>query len=284
MITNTLSNTKKATFAVLVPHPDTRMKGFPTPMGTGFFVSKDGYFLTARHVLMHKLEDGSSSLYDPPKILFTKPETIPSSQVSDISIQKEWPNYDLILLKADFSKNKSKDAFQGKDGFDFIAVDFNVIPEGTQVYSFGYPLPKIDVRGSQQFMVGFHYFCPRVTSAIISSHHDVIGPVFGLGFPRYYVIDKALNYGNSGGPIIVQETGKAISVCVRFQPTRIPQNKNVQVVIPSLYGISSSLKNIESELRAFIKPCEHEFLTIVDRKKYTVMKCGKCGKTEKKWK
>ena len=30
--------------------------------------------------------------------------------------------------------------------------------------------------------------------------------------------------------------------------------------------------------------CEHEFVTIVDRKKYLVTKCSKCGKIEKIWK
>ena len=30
--------------------------------------------------------------------------------------------------------------------------------------------------------------------------------------------------------------------------------------------------------------CKHEFVTIIDRKKYTVKKCGKCGKIKKIWK
>lgn len=30
--------------------------------------------------------------------------------------------------------------------------------------------------------------------------------------------------------------------------------------------------------------CEHEFVTIIDRKKYSVMECTKCGKIEKIWK
>jgi hypothetical protein len=29
--------------------------------------------------------------------------------------------------------------------------------------------------------------------------------------------------------------------------------------------------------------CKHEFLTIISRKKYTVMKCSKCGKIKKTW-
>jgi len=248
MIVNTLTNTKKATFAILVPHPDPKFKGFPVPRGTGFFVSKEGYFITARHVL----QKDNTTFYDPKKVRLIKPEIPYMDTIDNISVIDDWPEFDLILLKVDFNKNKNKRGFEGKNGFDFIEIDFNVMPEGTEVYSFGYPLPEIQILGSQQLMVGFHYFCPRTTSAIISSHYDIIGPLFGQKFPRYYVIDKALNYGNSGGPIVVQETGKVISVCVRFQPVRIPQKGDVQITIPSLYGVTSSLKNIERELREYI--------------------------------
>ncbi len=66
------------------------------------------------------------------------------------------------------------------------------------------------------------------------------------------MIDKALNYGNSGGPIIVEETGKVISVCTQFQPVLIPQQKGF-IMTPSLYGITSSFKNIEKDLTELIK-------------------------------
>lgn len=62
------------------------------------------------------------------------------------------------------------------------------------------------------------------------------------------MLDKALNYGNSGGPIVSEETGHVHALCSRFQPVPIPQHHlkdaegNVPVVlIPSLYGIVSRL-------------------------------------------
>jgi len=157
-----------------------------------------------------------------------------------------------VLLKADFQRNKDNAAFKGKSGFDFLDIDFGVIPEGTNVYSFGYPLPESELVGNENLTIGLTNFYPRATSAIISSHYDVLGLVqINVGFPRFYVIDKALNYGNSGGPIVVSETGRAFSVCIRFQPVDIPQRVGV-VSIPSLYGVAVSLKNIEEDLRKLV--------------------------------
>jgi hypothetical protein len=62
--------------------------------------------------------------------------------------------------------------------------------------------------------------------------------------PENYVLDRALNYGNSGGPIVAAETGRVHAVCSRFQPVRIPQphlKGEPLIMVPSLYGMVSSL-------------------------------------------
>ena len=68
--------------------------------------------------------------------------------------------------------------------------------------------------------------------------------------PKLYVLDKALNYGNSGGPIIAQDTGMCHAICTRFQPVFIPQQHLADkdgnfpsVMIPSLYGVVSRFDN-----------------------------------------
>jgi serine protease Do len=49
MIRMTLTTTQLATFSIDLPNA--RMQGMPSPTGTGFFVSPDGWFVTAAHVV-----------------------------------------------------------------------------------------------------------------------------------------------------------------------------------------------------------------------------------------
>jgi S1-C subfamily serine protease len=49
VIQKTLATTQLATFSVQLP--DKKQHGMPTPAGTGFFVSPDGWFVTAAHVI-----------------------------------------------------------------------------------------------------------------------------------------------------------------------------------------------------------------------------------------
>jgi len=236
-----------ATYAVLVPHPDPAYQNAPTIMGTGFFINKAGFFLTARHVI--KKED--NSLHEPNQIIFQQP--LPGPMVKEITLVQDWTEFDVVLFKADFEKNKNRGGFEGKTGFDYLEVDYDIAPIGTDVLSYGFPLSETDVRVGSPVSSVLHHYSPRLTSAIIASHYEYIGPVFSPESPKYYVIDKALNYGNSGGPIVIKKTGKAISVCTKFQPVDIDQRENSYVTIPSLYSVSTPLGNIETDLRAHLE-------------------------------
>jgi len=61
------------------------------------------------------------------------------------------------------------------------------------------------------------------------------------------MIDKPLNPGNSGGPIIATESGKVFAICTGFQLMPVIQKHwwpaPVPIAVPSLYGIVFSLSN-----------------------------------------
>ncbi|MHA1764763.1 MAG: S1 family peptidase [Promethearchaeota archaeon] len=237
MIRKTIKNTQESTFVVHIPKKE--LKDFPSPAGTGFFISSEGHFLTANHVV-----DGVD---DFSKVRFSQPD---GAHVLNVSLINRWEKYDLALLKADFEANKNREFFKDRDGFPFLEIDFNEQLEGTPVYAYGYPLPKVKVIGNPQgLMIGTIAFCPRLTSAVISSKYDIIKPIRGGNDPKFYAIDKTLAYGNSGGPVILTETGRVFAVAVRFQPMAVPQSPNSRIIIPTTYGIVSLLNNIENELK-----------------------------------
>ena len=246
MIRNSIVRTIAATFVIRIPEPTAH--DFPVPRGTGFFVSPQGHFMTAFHVI--------EKATDPDKIIISHDAEVgPGAFLRSPEVVETWQDFDLALLKLNFESHKDQELLKEKKGFDFLEVDFAQHYEGTPVYSFGYPLPKIQVQARQGLVVGLDWICPRVSSAIIASRYEAIGPIMTSGPPYHYVLDRPFNYGNSGGPIVVQETGKAIAAVVRFQPVQVPQpsGSSVGVVtVPSEYGIASSLRNIENILRQVV--------------------------------
>jgi serine protease Do len=251
VIRKTLAQTKAATFLVKIPDPDRH--GAPVPVGTGFFVSEDGWFVTARHVVAVERSSGWNPRPDISKSWLMKETNLfgsHSAVFGGIRLDHVDPVHDFALLKVDFVANARADWLAGRTGFPYIAVSTRALMEGEPVYSFGYPLSEADVQRSADFVTVTSTLCPRTTSAIVSSNLVESGPVMTDADEKSYVLDKALNYGNSGGPIVASETGFAHALCSRFQPVAIPQRHwaNAKgefpwVLIPSLYGVVLSLGN-----------------------------------------
>ncbi len=254
MIRKTLTNTQAATFCVELPN--TQKSGMPTPIGTGFFVSPDGWFITAAHVITEDNNANGPVRKDLNQAWLIKETRLAKTPFRPIcqavSFCDVIPHLDLALLKVDFAANASKEWLAGKSEFPFLNVSQRQLEEGESVYSFGYPLSSAKAQDLRSMVVCQDSICPRVTSAIISSTIVQTNTITTARDPKIYVLDKALNYGNSGGPIVSAESGKVHALCSRFQPVYVPQlhlrDKNgdpMLIAMPSLYGVVSSLGNPE---------------------------------------
>ena len=260
MIRSTLKATQNATFSIDLPNAGA--KGMPTPMGTGFFVSPDGWFVTAAHVVTvdnnpnSQVRDDIGSGWLQKKV---RPGEFGSAMCQGITVEFLDPDTDFALLKVDFDSNKNKSWLERLEGFPSIEVSDRELEDGEPVYSFGYPLAESGVvHENGGVTIGHVAHRPRVTSAIIASTVYESVMVWTSKLPMKYVLDKALNYGNSGGPILATATGKVHALCSSFQPVGIPQpflkdedGNSLPIFIPSLYGIVSSLNNeaIQSAFR-----------------------------------
>ena len=219
----------------------------------GFFISNSGHFITANHVI--------EGLNDFSKVIFTQPSALPynGAFIQHIELIQKWPKFDLALLKADFEFNTKdgKEFFQDLEAFTYLEIDFEDQTEGTPVYAFGFPLSKVNKKDLDKVKLAFEIFSPRTTSAIIASRYSYIGWARGSGDAKFYAIDRTLDFGNSGGPIILSETGNVFAVCIEFQPTIIRQpqiSPDMIIKIPANYGIISSLSNIKNYLTETILP------------------------------
>ncbi len=124
MIRKTLPATKAATFSVMLPNPS--QMNMPTPTGTGFFVSKDGWFVTAAHVVK---ENGTGPVRsDVPGGWLQKEMKIPTAGSGSSgawgSEGCQWPEVDFVdeetdiaLLKVDFDRNAAKEWLKNREGF-----------------------------------------------------------------------------------------------------------------------------------------------------------------------
>jgi len=246
MIRETLKAVKAATFCVELPNSS--QHGMSTPAGTGFFISPEGWFITAAHVV---IQNGNvRNDIDRAQLMKEPNNTGDARMCQFLSLEHILPDFDLALLRVDFDKNSTKEGFIGKSGFPHIKVSTRQLDMGEPVYSFGYPLSSGQAQKHDQITIGHTQLSPRLTSAVVASDLYETQMIMTSSDPKCYVLDKALNYGNSGGPIIASETGNVHALCSRFQPVFVPQhhlkdgNGGIpQIMVPSLYGVVSNLNN-----------------------------------------
>lgn len=225
----------------------------PMPTGTGFFISENGWFVTAAHVVQESGQPGAPVRNDVKQSWLKKElrfEDKHPIMCEGVSVEHVELQTDFALLKVDPAANSTKAWLEGSQAFPFLQVSRRQLEEGEPVYSFGYPLSDGSTQQLEGMVIGTTELSPRVTSAIISSTIETSRMLVSSSDARVYVLDKALNYGNSGGPIVSAETGHVHALCSRFQPVSIPQahlkdaqGNPIAIMTPGLYGVVSSLGN-----------------------------------------
>lgn len=241
-------------------------------LGSGFLISRDGYVVTARHVV----QSFRSITVQGQKILVVGFASLNfenyksgNSRISSRSnfrfitceIADEDIRHDLALLKLDRDAFKSEMivATTPKEKFGFpqrVAIlSSEVRPrDGEAIAISGYPL-------SQTVLV--------TTSGTLASSWPEderpmdMSPGASFSMPDvsdYYIGDVRANFGNSGGPVYSIDQGKVIGLCDAYDPTPVTYgdgnheavvienrpltvNSGLSIIIPVGYVIDLLKKN-----------------------------------------
>lgn len=138
---------------------------------------------------------------------------------------------DLAILK--ISSGNSN----GIHEFPFLDITESKVPIGTPVYSYGYPICSESLTEDCHF-TGKYHVEPRVASAIVSAYQwGSDGEV-----PESYIIDRPLLCGNSGGPLVMTESGRVVAFASQSQSDKVAEFKspfdgtNFAISVPSPYS------------------------------------------------
>jgi len=241
--------------------------------GTGFFVSKQAYVLTAGHVI--RLAEADAKAKGATKVDFEVGVLLDPSSNPQMHFQGsfDWTSasvvdvddlHDLALLKL------SKNPFSGemRSGIKVGEKDLPLMvgvarldavlpPEGNDVLISGYPL-DIATFVTQKGMVASESY-----SIVRTQLPGAPAGFFDTHVEDSILLDAVVNPGNSGGPVYGSESGDVVGICdaYEFSPLFtskrnevqtapgefLTQNAGLAIVVPIKYGIELLKKNSVSD-------------------------------------
>jgi len=246
-VSEILDTIKESTFIVLPIRPlsgQDSPESMIYPEGTGFFISGNGLFLTANHVVKGITDFSNIRLQG---IRWDMDEPYIPKILSHIKVVRRWIEFDLALLSIDFEKNKKegKDFLIPLSEFPHLDVTYLEQDENTPIYLAGQRPTDVHLYKSEGILVQTQKINPRIVSSCIISRDAYIGSAQKSEKPKYYAIDTLAYKGNSGSPVVVQSNGKVCAVVTNSQLEGIHYSKK-NGNLSKEYCLASSIKNIEN--------------------------------------
>jgi S1-C subfamily serine protease len=224
-------------------------------VGTAFLIHLDGFALTARHVVASAREviDTYGGAIQVGLALpeIQGPVDIRASfEIVSAVVVEEDDRHDLALLRLErnpFESGRPSGVHplpQGRMGvnalYGLAPLTLDPVRDGQAVAVSGYPSPS-------PTLITTHGVVASATSVDVA---EIQPPGAPEGFvirdvKDSYLIDVAVNPGNSGGPVYSVYEGAVIGTCVAFQVARaVPPagspfayNSGLAVAIPMKYGV-----------------------------------------------
>jgi S1-C subfamily serine protease len=199
-----------------VTSPAAPKDGSPRSSGTGFFVSEDGYFLTAFHVV---------------------------ADAARIAIRTKAGTFEATLVKADKANDVALLKVAVKSAALYLSLSSLPVESsrgvtlGESVFTIGFP--NIELQG----------FAPKLTKGEISSLTGMQDD------PREFQISVPVQPGNSGGPLVNRD-GNVVGIVeaqladINTLKTTgsLPQNVNYAIKSSALNVLLESLPEISAKL------------------------------------
>jgi len=223
-------------------------------MGTGYIVHAAGLALTAKHVTSAARSvagaDGRivAGLAIPE---LTGPITIRSSfELLGVEVVEEDSRHDLALIQLvpnPFTSGKQSGAYRDADGhlgvnglYGLAPLSLRPIRDGEDVAVSGYP-------SVTPAFVTTHGVVATATEVDRAEVHPEGSPE-GWTIPDArdsYLLDVAVNPGNSGGPVYLTYSADVIGTCIAFhvgraspsQGSPFSYNSGLAVAVPIKYGV-----------------------------------------------
>lgn len=260
------------------PTASSRPGGSPTPMpglpvaGSGFFVSKGGYVLTAGHVV-RGAEDGARAA-GATRITLQVGITLDASFPDNTNMSGNFTFVDAALVEVDdihdlallkLSRNpflgevRNEIVLKGREGAPLrvttASLDSQLPSEGESLLVSGYPLPQsIPTFVTQKGIVASVYLSAvdvrRPGGPADSESPQIVNVI---------LLAAAVNPGNSGGPVYEPTSGRVVGICdaymnsplftnkqhtVNVNPQEsLTQNSGLAIVVPIQYAIELLRKN-----------------------------------------